>query len=207
MTIAEKLVTVAENQQKVYDAGKQTERDDFWETFQKGGELTPYYYAFAYDKYSDDTYNPKYSINCSDGATGAGAAFYNNYKITDTKVPIIVRKSCSQMFGNCSYLRRIASIEVSETATFPNAFNYCNSLTDITMTGTLASSVNLSWSPLSVESMKSIISCLKNFTGTGNEQTCTLTFSDACWASLEADSTSPVGGAWKDYVISLGWAV
>ena len=37
MSIAEKLVTVAENEQKVYDAGKQAEYDAFWDNYQVYG--------------------------------------------------------------------------------------------------------------------------------------------------------------------------
>lgn len=49
MSIADKLVTIAENQQKVYEAGKKTEWDNFWDVFQKtnsGNDRTDYSYAF-----------------------------------------------------------------------------------------------------------------------------------------------------------------
>ena len=48
MSIADKLTTIAENEQRVYDAGKQAQYDEFWDDFQKNGTEYMYYgYAFA----------------------------------------------------------------------------------------------------------------------------------------------------------------
>jgi hypothetical protein len=53
--------------------------------------------------------------------------------------------------------------------------------------------------------MKNIISCLNNYSGTSNEYTYRVVFTDDCWAALEADSIAPTGTTWADYVNSLGW--
>ena len=34
MSIADKLTTIAENEQKVYDAGAKSEHDKFWDSYQ-----------------------------------------------------------------------------------------------------------------------------------------------------------------------------
>ena len=73
MTTAEKLTTIAENQQKVYDAGyadgveagAKSEYDRFWDEFQNKGGKASYYWAFYGDRFTDETYNPKYDIVCS----------------------------------------------------------------------------------------------------------------------------------------------
>ena len=78
MSIAEKLVTVAENQQKVFDAGKKAEYDRFWDAFQDYGNRTVYTNAFCYDGWNDEIYNPKYTIR----PTSCNTMFANNTKIT-----------------------------------------------------------------------------------------------------------------------------
>ena len=47
MGIAEKLTTIAENEQKVYEAGKQEEYDAIWDVLQKNGKRTDYTGFFA----------------------------------------------------------------------------------------------------------------------------------------------------------------
>lgn len=49
MSIADKLVTVYENQQKVFDAGKEAKRQAFWSALQNKGKRTDYSYAFYKD--------------------------------------------------------------------------------------------------------------------------------------------------------------
>ena len=85
MSIAKKLKTVAENQQKVYDAGftagqatggntdaayqagfdagKQAEYDAFWDAYQQNGKRTNYAYAFGGDGWRTAAlFKPKYDL-------------------------------------------------------------------------------------------------------------------------------------------------
>ena len=86
MSIAKKLHTIAENMQKVYDAGANTggggnydegyqsgyaegeaegrksQCDEFWDDFQQNGERTVYSYGFAGVGWSDENFKPKYNI-------------------------------------------------------------------------------------------------------------------------------------------------
>lgn len=72
MSIADKLSTIAENEQKVFDAGKQEEYDRFWDAFQANGNRVYYANAFSNASYSNknliyanwtaDTFKPKYPI-------------------------------------------------------------------------------------------------------------------------------------------------
>lgn len=83
MTISEKLTAVAENQQRVYDAGYakgqaeadteaaynegvQAEYDRFWDAFQQSGNRTTYRYAFAGSAWTEETLKPKYPIKIVD---------------------------------------------------------------------------------------------------------------------------------------------
>ena len=68
MSIADKLVTIAENEQKVYDAGKKAQYDLFWNTFQRWDNATQktkrtdYRRAFAYWYLADAIFKPKYDV-------------------------------------------------------------------------------------------------------------------------------------------------
>lgn len=86
MTISEKLTAMAENQQRVYDAGYakgqaeadteaaynegvQAEYDRFWDAYQHNGNRTDYQHGFRGIGWSDENFYPKYDIapqgNCT----------------------------------------------------------------------------------------------------------------------------------------------
>ena len=62
MSIGEKLTTIAENEQKVFDAGKQAEYDAFWNTVQLNGNRTSYLYGFAGSTWKEANFKPKYDM-------------------------------------------------------------------------------------------------------------------------------------------------
>lgn len=62
MSIADKLTTIAENEQKVYDAGKQAEYDEFWDVVQNKGNAINYEYAFCGVSWKIDNFKPKYDL-------------------------------------------------------------------------------------------------------------------------------------------------
>lgn len=67
MSIADKLQTVAENQEKVFEAGKTKEWSDFWDVFQDNGKRTDYRYAFYQEGASakanwGDLFYPKHNM-------------------------------------------------------------------------------------------------------------------------------------------------
>ncbi len=191
---------LADNVENVYEAGvvdgKQAGDDRFWDAFQKNGERVDYAYAFSYG-WTDDVYNPKYPIE----ANSAGY-MYALTGITDTKIPLVIKAETHIIgFMRHSSITTVNSLDISNVTDATNAFQGMDKLANITFTGTIPVSLNFQWSPLSVDSMKNIISCLKEGAGA------TLTFKDDCWAALEADSSAPNGGTWANYVSNLGWTV
>ena len=64
MSIAGKLTTVAENQQKVYDAGYADAEQEFWDAYMNGlnGSWNQKS-AFAGPGWNDKTFNPNQSYN------------------------------------------------------------------------------------------------------------------------------------------------
>lgn len=203
MSIADKLTTIAENEQKVYDKGKadgkKAEYDNFWDNFQ--ANVGTYNNAFASSLWDDKCYNPKYPID-----TVQMANCFANAQITDTKVTCKWTMNSSNIFGGCKKLKTIRTLYPAANLSFSSCFLSCSALENITFDAVISRSINFQQSTkLTVDSMKNIISCLEDFTGTDKEYSYTLTLSSTSWANLEADSTAPNGGTWQEYVSSLGW--
>lgn len=203
MSVANKLQTIAENQQKVYDAGyaegKQAEYDEFWNSFQNNGNARPYRNAFA--GFTENAYNPKFPINAT---TIEGMYNFNTY-LTDTKVPIITTGTAVSAFRWASEFVTIRELTVSETSTLTDAFLGLSKLQNLTIGGVIGKSISIPSSVLTLESAKSVIMHLKNYAGTDNEFVYTVTFHANVWALLDADDTAPNGLTWREYINSIGW--
>ena len=69
MSIADKLTTIAENEQKVYDKGVEDGRtqewSDFWDYYQNNGKAQGYNYAFAGTTWVNDIFRPKHNFVCT----------------------------------------------------------------------------------------------------------------------------------------------
>ena len=204
MTTAEKLTTIAENQQKVYDAGHEagylagakSEYDRFWDEFQNKGGKASYFYAFYGDRFNDETYNPKYDIVCSNGSVVDGRTMFYGSPITDTKVAIFAFHSLDQAFRSAKSLKTIRRLDVSAyTKTMNETFYQCEALETLTMTGTLVASVDLSYSPLLTKD--SITSVINTMSATATGQTATFSqtavnnaFTTEEWNALKATKSN-----------------
>ena len=66
MSIADKLLTIAENEQKVYNAGYWEGyygyHNEFWDAFQVNGTRTDYHMAFSGGGWTDMIFQPKYDL-------------------------------------------------------------------------------------------------------------------------------------------------
>ncbi|MBR4874777.1 MAG: hypothetical protein IKU87_03015 [Clostridia bacterium] len=190
MSIADKLVTVAENVEKVYEAGKasgngrydegveagkQEEQQTFWEIYQRGGRRTQYRYAFYDVCWTDENYNPKYPIICS--ALSSSAFEYSG--ITDTKVDITFSNANStNVFRNCTALKTIRKLNVGAIGgvMFTNWFANCTALENIVVEGLIEMEFDIHWSPLTLDSLLSIINALSDKAADG--LTCYLTIGE-----------------------------
>lgn len=122
------------------------------------------------------------------------------------EISIISATNADAICVSCYSLVEFKKLICNENTTFNNAFTDCRSLTTIEFGGCIGRDINFQWSPLSVYSMKSIITHLKDYSSDSNNAfKYTLTFNADCWSALEADSTSPNGNRWRDYVNDLGW--
>lgn len=62
MSIAEKLITIAENLLKVYDAGQQANGDKFWADTLQNGKRTNFEGAFCGFGWNENTFNPRFDM-------------------------------------------------------------------------------------------------------------------------------------------------
>lgn len=167
MSIADKLQTILENEQKVFDAGKKAEYDRFWDTYQQNGNRAYYVYAFGGEGWNDDTYKPKYPINAPFANTLNYTYIYS--AITNTVVPISIGglvTRLSHTFGYCTNLKTIPEITITENTAFGDCFTECKNLENITFKGTIGQNgLNLQWSTkLTRNSIVNIISVLSSST-------------------------------------------
>lgn len=199
---------------EVYEAGKKAEYDAFWNNYQENGNRENYGYAFDGIGWTDETYNPKYPMN----PTYAYNMFHNS-RFSTLKVPVDFSK-CTEMrtvFAQ-SIIAHLGVIDFSSASVMDsfvygtavlttidklimhegiksavNAFTNARALGNVTIEGVIATSIDIHWSPLSYDSIISIISHLSD-TASGR----TLTLSKAAVnkafetsAAANDGSTSP----------------
>lgn len=236
MSVADKLTTVAENVPKVYEAGKQTEYGRFWDAYQLNGKRTDYDHAFAGAGWNTETFHPKYDIKPKSGymmfryfpATidmvewlkELGVTFDNsnntsvaymffacNFTRIDTVNLCKISGTTGDMFAYSSNLHTIDKIICQEkTAWTSNTFTSCSNLANLTIEGVIGGNVSFKACPLTAESAKSIISALKDYSGTDKEYTYSVTFSASTLELLEAEgATAPGGLTWTEYIKAKRW--
>lgn len=191
-----------------FEQGKQAEYDRFWDKFQQNGKRIAYAYAFAYGGWTDEVYNPKYTIK----PISCNNLFTATENITDTKVDIdLTDLGGTQkyyIFNSARKLKTVKKLIVHEAWATTGCFDTCVALENIVIEGTLGRSINMQWSALlTAESTKSVVTHLKDYKGTEYEGTYTVKFHDTAWNTLEA--TTPPDGytSWKDYVLNKGWLI
>ena len=233
MTVAEKLTKIAENEPKVYDAGKQKYYDEFWNALQFNGKREIYNYIFMHGGWTTETLKPKYTVTVKQ----AGYMFFNNtvpnLDLSDSiydfsnciyysqwldnssivKVPKIdaskVSQGCYYMFNGATKLETIVELVLPATAmtygqATKNTFQNCTSLKNITITGTIANTgFDLHWS-INL-TIESLTSILTALSKDSSIAAGkSITLPSAAQAKINADTTAK---AQYDSAISAGWTI
>lgn len=216
MSIADRLIAIAENQQKVYDAGYNKGKseggggsfyDDFWDVFQDYGSRTNYYMTFqagtmypnGYWDSSKGTYNPKYTIKCSSGDYAAQKIYSNNAGIKSTMVDIDCSQATkmTQTFYDCPYLTDIPKLILNENIVYSNTFGKTPNLQNITIEGAIGNNIDFTSSTkLSKASIISIINHLSSTAPKESGKTLTLSktaVNTAFGIDVDDESTFPEG--------------
>lgn len=179
MSIAEKLTTVAENQQRVYDAGVaagKAEGGGEETLFTKYGimykrnmvvEGTPQY-GLLLNAYMEATEMETFSAPGVDsGSSGQSNVLRFCTKLKTAYLPKI-RRLGNTFFGSCTALEEvtIGCDEVPVVQINANTFQYCSALVRLNVIGAIETSFSLGWSPLLDDtSIQSIIDGLADLTG------------------------------------------
>lgn len=110
-SIGEKLKKIAENEPKVYEAGreagKKAEYDAFWDVCQNNGKRNDYQYAFANVGWKDENFKPKYDMILKAGYGGTNM-FGMSY-ITDLS-SALERQGVKLDTSNCGYMASMFSL-------------------------------------------------------------------------------------------------
>lgn len=86
-----------------------------------------------------------------------------------------------------------------------NMFQSTSKLVNITIEGVIGNSINFQYSPLTIESAKSIINALKDYSGTATAFVNTVTFSSITQSVLDEAGAIFNGKTWKEYLLFIGW--
>ena len=197
------LDDMAESIPKVYDAGKKSQYDEFWDNFQDYGKRTIYVRAFGYN-WNDVNFKPKYDMNVTGSLQYAFA--YNQitdlagileecgvkldttdvtsfaemiYASTITHLPELKTFGVGGFTGafSSNQLITIDKLILKEdgSQTFNNTFQNANKLKNIVIEGKIGQNISFEHSSLLTrESLMSIINALKDYSGTTTTRTLTL---------------------------------
>lgn len=245
MTIAEHTVRLKQDFDDVYAAGKESQRLEWWRKYLNRGNAISLAYAFAYNRWSDGTFDPPYNINASscsnlfansyiadlrgiltrngvelifDDSKTSNNQFFNLFTYSRIEYAPYLKLpttcSCYGWFTGCSYLIEVDGYECTEIHTFQQSngnsktFQGCTNLVKIIFHGTIANDINLQWSNnLSLESLVSLFSCLKNFIfDADNAFTKTVTLSAESWALTETEEfMNVIGVHGRQHLADIGW--
>lgn len=146
----------------VYKAAIEAVRDRI-----QGENGSRYYYPFFYwASYPYDLIPPKYTVKFG-GAWSGRQAFAWNLLIKEISVDIIMAGTDigGACFEGSKYLHTIKKITLESGTIISNWFDYCTSLVNLTIEGTIGQNgFNVSWSPLSKASLISVINALSDTT-------------------------------------------
>lgn len=155
MSIAKKLHTIAENMQKVYDAGANTggggnydegyqkgyaegetagrenQYNDFWDNFQQKGERFDYSHAFAGVGWNDEIFKPEYNIAPLSAANMFSLSRITNLKSIIDDLGIVLDFSKSSSVTNLFKDSTITHSGVIVTTSAPNLKQFLYNSTNL----------------------------------------------------------------------------
>lgn len=242
MSIADKLNTIAENEQKVFEAGRKKEHQEFWNNYFGTDPRWSFSYRFAGSGWNSKTFKPTRDMDVRGGSamfmyssinvdlveyleqlgvtldfsncSGGSQIFSGSAFIRLGLLNFRTLSSLTGIFQNCKYLKTIDKIVLKDdgSQTFSSPFSGCTVLENITFEGVIGRSISFSSSPLTLESACSIITHLKDYSGTADANKYTVTFSSNTWVLLDEAEwifTLPNGDDCnsRDYIQSKGWLI
>ena len=192
MTTAERIIQGKNDLDEVKATGKDKALREKWNKHIDALNKSAFTYGFAGKGWNDETFTPFTDIIMPSGRNAGNVFAYSGvtdlkgilesygtkldctnalntsgffqYSLV-TRVPEIVLEratTISSMFGNATNLVSIDKLTFPENCTTTNAFQNCTSLTEIMLGGNISKNFDIHWSPLSQESVESIVSALSD---------------------------------------------
>ena len=127
MSVADKLTTIAENEQKVYEAGEKA----VWSILQQNGNRTDYSYVFFEPSVSkciwtDETFKPRYNIDCTNAQYMFRGTGITDLPLVFEKAGVsFTTKNCTgfgSMFAYSQFLKRTGVIDTTACDSFSDTF-------------------------------------------------------------------------------------
>jgi hypothetical protein len=126
MGVKTRLATIAENVPKVYESGKKSQYDEFWDSFQENGNRNIYSHGFNGGGWTQETLNPKYLVKPIDTSSTSqcgvqmfyranekSATYLDFSKVAD-KFDFSGLTMASSMFDSCKITNIIADFSNAE---------------------------------------------------------------------------------------------
>lgn len=204
---------------EVYEAGKQAQYDEFWDSLQRGGTEYMYYgYAFANrDIWTQENIEKVKYKNLR--ANYLSVMFVGNTSITDLSMFTFesrkdqygstVQEGFTSTFNGCTNLVKCMPINCNMVYNFTNAFGGCTSLEELILSGTLKrSGLDLKWSKkLSKESIESVINVLST-TASGQNVILSQTAVDRAFETLEGANDGSTSAEWEALAnTKMNWTI
>lgn len=122
-------------------------------------------------------------------------------EIPDMGIPMC--KFYNETYAFCRKLETIEIVRVDSDTVFYETFRECNSLKNINFEGEIGKDIDFHYSPLSPDSLKSIVKHLKSYLGTSSEYAYTLTVKTSAWEALEAAGFTDEDLEWIEEVLEI----
>lgn len=222
-----------------FNAGKEAQEQEFWDKYQDKGVIYNAVMMFAFGKWDDETFKPRHSMNiftnagnmfntCGvtdlKGILERQGVVFDFSKATNfttafaysklTRLPTINTTSATvlnQTFRNSPSLQSIPLVLKDDgSQTFPNAFLNCTALTDLTIEGgKIGNDIDLKWSPLTVDSIESVIWALSGEVSvTGKTATFNLNAVNKAFETSEGANDGSTSDAWQTLAGGVGnWTI
>lgn len=186
--------------------------DMFWDSFQNYGDRKDYRFAFAYNGWNDECFDPKYPIGKENKTATqyVKSVFEYNGLITDIKSDIIAvntSNTTDRLFAGCTSLITIRKLKLGKNATFSGWFQGVNKLQNITIEGSIDVTISFAWSPLSKDSIYSVINALSDTTSEGTA-TFKKTAVNKAFETAEGANDGSTSDEWNTLVASKpNWSI
>ena len=233
MTIADKILRAKTDYDEVYEAGKNSQYDEFWDNYQQNGSRGSYEGVFSGNAWTEKTFKPKYDIvNFYTGMNmfwantmavelvellndlGVLLDFSNATNCTQTfqhskftrlgVINLCKAVNCTNTFSTMKNLVTIDKIIVSATTVYNHWFDSTPNLENVIFEGEIANNgLNLQWS--TKLSKASITSIINCLSTTTSGLTVTLskTAVESAFGSTTSTEWTTLVGTRSNWTISL----